>query len=178
MSNSPPFIHQAAEALDADQLVQVIAFHNQAYFVADTPVIPDQEYDRLVERLRLLRPDAPILREIGAGGLAEDSADDKVEHSTPMLSLHKCYDNAGLLHWARDLAGPFVASPKVDGAACTIHYDANGRLRLAATRGDGRRGESIGHNVVHIPNVPRRLPDQLVGRFAGQIGRASCRERV
>ncbi len=167
MTSGPPFIDQPAAALDAAQLVEAIAFHNRAYFIADVPVIPDQEYDRLVERLRELDPNAAILVEIGGG--ADEAVGNKVEHATSMLSLDKCYDHAGLRHWARELSGSFVASPKVDGAACTIHYDAQGRLRLAATRGDGRQGESIGHNVVHIPNVPKRLPAELVARFAGRL---------
>ncbi|MBI5607343.1 MAG: NAD-dependent DNA ligase LigA [Deltaproteobacteria bacterium] len=50
-----------------------------------------------------------------------------------------------------------VTTPKIDGLACSIRYAADGRLDLAATRGDGLVGEDVTANVRSIPDVPARL---------------------
>ena len=49
-----------------------------------------------------------------------------------------------------------VAEPKVDGVACSLRYE-DGNLVLAATRGDGQRGDDITLNVRAIRAVPLRL---------------------
>lgn len=165
MTNTPPYHGRPFESLNAAELAELIRYHNRAYFLDDAPVIPDQVYDQLVERLRRLRPSDPVLAEVGAG---VEGADDKVEHDTPMLSLAKCYDLPGLLHWAREQQGDLVATPKIDGAACALRYGRGGAFLLAATRGDGRRGEFISHNAMQIPNIPTQLPAQLVARFDGK----------
>ena len=44
-----------------------------------------------------------------------------------------------------------VVMPKLDGIACSIRYDADGKLALAATRGSGSEGEDITMNVLLHP---------------------------
>jgi DNA ligase (NAD+) len=50
----------------------------------------------------------------------------------------------------------YTAEPKFDGLAINLRYES-GVLVLAATRGDGTRGEDVTHNARTIPNVPLRL---------------------
>ncbi len=50
----------------------------------------------------------------------------------------------------------YAAEPKLDGAAVSLLY-VNGMLQQGATRGDGRRGEDITHNVRTIDAVPLKL---------------------
>ncbi|MFZ4579455.1 MAG: NAD-dependent DNA ligase LigA [Myxococcota bacterium] len=50
-----------------------------------------------------------------------------------------------------------VATPKIDGLACSLIYDAGGLLRLGATRGDGSVGENVTENARRIPSIPGRL---------------------
>ncbi len=54
------------------------------------------------------------------------------------------------------IAGGYVADPKVDGVAINLRYE-NGRLVLAATRGDGRRGDDVTQNVRTIRAIPLTL---------------------
>ena len=164
MTRHPPHADRDPLTLGADELADVIRFHNQAYWVAGAAVIPDQVYDQLVERLRALNPDAAVLREIGPEPVADA---DKVEHDPPMLSLGKCYGADELASWANGWSGALIGSPKIDGAACAIRYDGEGRFSVAGTRGDGRRGENITRNVSALPDVPERLPAELVARFGG-----------
>ncbi|MCO4763268.1 MAG: NAD-dependent DNA ligase LigA [Myxococcales bacterium] len=166
-----PYASRAPDTLTAAELAEAIQFHNAAYWRHNTPQIPDQVYDQLVERLRSLDPAHPVLDELGAGDTTDDglTAGDKVVHAVPMLSLGKCYGEAELLHWARQYDGKLIASPKVDGAACSVRYDDSGAFVAAATRGDGVRGESIGHQVALIPNVPAQLPKALVDKWGGAV---------
>ena len=153
----PTFLHDDPATLDADQLEAAVRYHNWRYFERDDAVIPDQIYDQLAQRLRALRPDSAVLDAL-SGQIGATGEGERVAHREPMRSLAKCYDHGELVKWAADIEGELVASPKLDGAAVSIRYDGSGRFELAATRGDGRRGEPIGHNVARIPGVPAQLP--------------------
>ena len=49
---------------------------------------------------------------------------------------------------------PVVVEPKVDGVAISLLYE-NGRLKYAATRGDGTTGDDITQNILTIRSVPQ-----------------------
>ena len=161
-------------APDPAALAAAVEACDRAYFDHQDAFVPDQTYDRLVERLRERWPEAPALQAIGGArgraatqeGAATDAGGDsdphdeegRVVHSVPMLSLGKCYDVQGFSQWLGDANVALVASPKIDGAAVAIRYDASGRLMAAGSRGDGKRGESVLHNVRRVPRVPEQLP--------------------
>ena len=136
--------------LDATALGLLIAQHNDAYWNRLEPTISDVEYDKMVERLKAIEPNHPILESLGASAPEPGR---EVVHQQAMLSLDKAYDEASMLHWAGKFTGPIVMSPKVDGVACSIRY-VNGQLTVAATRGSGQVGEDITLNVQCIRNVP------------------------
>ncbi len=164
-----PHIDRDIDGLNAAELAEAIRFHNWRYFIDDDPVIPDAVYDRLVRRLQLVDAGAPILAQVGAAADVDEdqgAAGDKVDHTALMLSLDKCYDAAGLTQWEKGLGGTLVASPKVDGLACSIRYDARGRFLVAATRGDGRRGENISQNARRIPSIPTSIDVDRLGSAA------------
>jgi DNA ligase (NAD+) len=145
------------------ELEAAVRYHNHKYWVDNDAEIPDAEFDRLVERLRALAPDSPALDAIGpAGGLTaaegeETLVGEKIEHTRPMLSLEKCYDDDTLLKWFDKFEGDAVASPKIDGVAVSLRYDASGELSVAATRGNGRVGEVITANARFVRDLPRRV---------------------
>jgi DNA ligase (NAD+) len=137
-------------------LEAAIRHHNRLYWDQDRPEISDTEYDALVTRLKELAPDSGVLREMGptraAGRLGSE-----FRHREPMLSLEKCYSPEDLASWAESFHGEVIAMPKFDGIACALHYDAAGRLVVAATRGDGRVGDDITVNAVQIEDIPSRI---------------------
>lgn len=143
-------------SMTAEELEREIERHDRLYWEENRPEISDELYDRLVNRLRELRPDSPVLTRVGGGRFA-DRFGAEVVHSAPMLSLDKCYSEEELQKWAAKFEGDVVESPKIDGNAVSIVYGDGGALTRAATRGDGLRGEDITQNILHVAGVPARV---------------------
>src|SRR5439155_9905482 len=134
----------------------------------DDPEISDAEYDRLFDELKaleeehpeLVTPDSPTQR-VGAPASGRFQ---KVQHLTPMGSLEKVTDDAGLLKWAEDVRKrlgsdepiAYVTEPKIDGLAINLTYE-DGVLTRGATRGDGVQGEEVTANLRTIPSLPLRM---------------------
>ncbi|RMG18924.1 MAG: NAD-dependent DNA ligase LigA [Planctomycetota bacterium] len=156
----------AAEELR--RLREEVARHDYLYYVLAEPEISDAEYDRLFRRLKELEeahpelydPNSPVHR---VGGAPLD-AFRSVVHARRMLSLDNTYERGELLEFdrrVRKALGPgasfrYAVDPKIDGCACSLRYE-EGRLVLAATRGDGVRGDDITQNARTIRDVPLRL---------------------
>jgi DNA ligase (NAD+) len=144
-----------------------IARHDYLYYVAATPEISDTEYDRLMERLKKLEaahpdsitPDSPTQR-IGdrpVEGL------EQVEHRVPMLSIENTYNLEELKKFGQRIEKllpgetiEWVVELKVDGVAVSLIYE-DGRLMHGITRGNGRVGDDITHNIRTIKDVPLKL---------------------
>jgi DNA ligase (NAD+) len=139
----------------------------EAYFERDAPVVPDADYDQAMKRLEalerefpdLVTPDSPTQR-VGSAPLSEFES---VEHRLAMLSLDNAFSSEDMDDFHRRVterlgAGDvaYCCEPKLDGVAVSIVYE-HGALVLAATRGDGARGENITANVRTISNVPLML---------------------
>ncbi len=164
------------EKLDAKvrhaDLVKAIMRADVAYHQKDSPEITDAAYDALrreLEALETLYPEfvtqeSPT-RKIGAGTAQGFK---KVQHKIPMLSLGNVFDKEGVedfldrIRRFLGLAGEdfpeILAEPKIDGLSCALRYE-NGRLMVAATRGDGAEGEDITDNIHTLSCIPRQLPE-------------------
>ncbi|MBI1910209.1 MAG: NAD-dependent DNA ligase LigA [Deltaproteobacteria bacterium] len=155
-------------AITVAALEKAIRRHNRLYFEKQSPEISDYAFDRLVEQLRRLRPDSPLLSEIPSESAPGTSRFAEVRHTSPMLSLDKCYREEDLNDWMDKFEGEVVASPKVDGCAVELRYDREGKLILAATRGDGVAGEEITENARMIQDIPQKIsPLPLAGEGLG-----------
>ncbi len=141
---------------------------NYQYYVLARPEVTDQEYDRLMKELtdlevqhpELATPDSPSQRVGGAPIAGFES----VIHAVRMTSIDNTYEAAEVKEFdqrvRKALPGQtieYVMEPKVDGVAVSLRYE-KGALVLAATRGDGRRGDNITANVRTIKAIPLRLP--------------------
>ena len=150
-----------------DDLSARVRRHADLYHVRDAPEIPDADYDALMAELRALEerypelaaPDSPT-RTVGAPPSVQFAP---VTHDLPMMSLDNAFDLDELRAWETRAAsrldgpaGPYVCELKFDGLAISVRYE-RGRLVRAATRGDGRVGEDVTHNVATIDDVPNRL---------------------
>ncbi|WP_433118455.1 NAD-dependent DNA ligase LigA [Micromonospora sp. CA-246542] len=140
--------------------------HQYRYYVLDSPIITDAEFDKQLRELEALEQEFPALRtpdsptqRVG-GTFSTDFT--PVTHAERMLSLDNAFADEELAAWAerveRDAGGPvpYLCELKVDGLAINLTYEA-GRLVRAATRGDGRTGEDVTANVRSIRDVPGQL---------------------
>ncbi|MEV5827546.1 NAD-dependent DNA ligase LigA [Spirillospora sp. NPDC052242] len=139
---------------------------NYRYYVLDQPTLTDAEYDRMMRELReleerhpeLVTPDSPT-QKVGAP-ITTDFA--TVAHLERMQSLDNAMSADELLAWDErvvkevgEVAG-YLCELKIDGLAIAVTYE-RGRFVRAVTRGDGRTGEDVTHNVRTIADVPGRL---------------------
>ena len=151
------------------KLREQIEYHNRLYHRQDNPEIPDQEFDCLFDRLlslekqhpELVTPDSPSQR-VGSAPLPGFT---QIVHKLPMLSLEKAFDIESIEKFEIRLNKrlpqngtpiEYSCEPKIDGVAVSLRYE-NGLLVQAATRGDGKTGEDITHNVKTIRDIPLRL---------------------
>jgi DNA ligase (NAD+) len=156
---SPEVRHQHAE------LAVELEEHSYRYYVLDSPLVSDAEYDRKMRELEALEerypqlrtPDSPTQRV--AGAISTDFA--AVDHLERLLSLDNSFSAEEFDAWAARAerlggAGPYLCELKIDGLAIALVY-RNGRLARAATRGDGVTGEDVTPNIKTIAAVPARL---------------------
>jgi DNA ligase (NAD+) len=136
------------------------------YFVKDAPTLSDADYDVRMRELEELEARFPALRtpdsptqKVGGEVATEFTP---VDHLEPMMSLDNAFSAEELEAWigrvhrggAED--AQYLLELKVDGLAVNLRYE-QGRLTVAATRGDGRTGEDVTPNVRTIDNVPTVL---------------------
>src|SRR6185295_3380530 len=110
----------------------------------------------------LVRSDSPT-RRVGASAASPSFA--PVEHRVPMLSLDNAMDEVEFRAFdervKRLLDSPvqveYVGELKLDGAAVELLYEER-MFKIGATRGDGRVGEDVTPNLMHVMTIPHALP--------------------
>ncbi|MDF2953251.1 MAG: NAD-dependent DNA ligase [Thermodesulfobacterium sp.] len=153
-----------------EKLRKEIEYHNYRYYVLDSPVISDAEYDALMRELKkleemypeLITPDSPTQRV----GFKPAEGFKEVAHAEPMLSLDDAMNEEEVIEFdkriKRFLGLPeeenieYTVEPKIDGLAVELVYE-NGSLVIGATRGDGYVGEDVTNNIKTIHTIPLRL---------------------
>ncbi len=154
---------------EIEKLVRDLNYHCYRYYVLDSPIISDEEYDRLYFRLkeleekyRYILPDSPTQR-IGAPPLGKFQ---KVRHAEPMLSLDNAFSYEEMKEFDERVKRflkseddiEYTVEPKYDGLAIELTY-RDGFLSRASTRGDGYEGEDVTQNIRTIKSVPLKIED-------------------
>jgi DNA ligase (NAD+) len=166
-------------AVELERLAGLIAEADAAYYQEDAPLMTDAEYD--AARLRnaaiearfpdLKREDSPSDR---VGAVAHDGFA-KAAHAAPMLSLDNAFSDEDVSDFAdrirrflglgADEEVAITAEPKIDGLSLSLTYE-KGRLKRAATRGNGEVGEDVTANARTLDDIPEKLsgkgwPDRI-----------------
>jgi len=148
-----------------EELRELIREHDYNYHVLAQPSIADFEYDQLINELVQLEKDHPQLISLDSPTQRVGSDLTKefkpVQHIIPMLSLSNTYSEEELYDFDRRVreglpkseTPEYVCELKIDGLSVSLRY-INGRLNVAATRGDGTVGEEVTNNVKTIRAVP------------------------
>jgi DNA ligase (NAD+) len=175
-------------ASEITRLREEIRRHDRKYYVEAAPEISDREYDRLIERLKTLEAERPEL--VTSDSPTQRIGDQPVEglepfeHRVPMLSIDNTYSLDELKKYGERVAKllpgeevQWVVELKVDGVAVSLIYE-DGLLTHGVTRGNGRVGDDITHNVRTIKDIPLRLSSQGPLSLGDSQGPLSLRERA
>lgn len=152
-----------------DELVNLLNYHSQLYYVEDRNEISDYEYDMLQQELReleesfpqFIRNDSPTQR---VGGKAV-SIFEKVNHRVQMGSLQDVFSFEQVRSFIQTVQQTvddphFVVEPKIDGLSVSLEYH-NGELSIGSTRGDGFVGEDVTANLKTVRSVPLKIGEEL-----------------
>lgn len=159
------------------ELRKLLNEYNHAYHVLDNPIVSDAHYDACMRELIKLESEFPKSFDSYSptqrvGGKVLDGFK-KVTHDVAMLSLGNAYSLADLLAFdariRKDIGDvEYVAELKIDGLAMSLRYQ-NGRLVMAATRGDGEVGEDVTHNIITIKSIPLELNTDITFEVRGEV---------
>ena len=146
------------------ELVEELNIYAHAYYMEDTSLISDYEYDKKYDRLKelekvtgIILANSPTIN-VGSETVSEL---EKVEHDHPMLSLDKTKDINEVESFMNGLPG--LAMLKMDGLTISVKY-IDGKLVAAETRGNGIIGENVLHTANSFVNLPKEIPykDEVV----------------
>ena len=151
---------------------------NHHYYVMNTPMMSDYEFDQKLRRLQDLEgiypdmfdPQSPTqhvgsdldeaMRRKGDEAKGEKGKGfEQLAHKYPMLSLSNTYSQEEIEDWLKRLPNDveIVCELKYDGLSISLWYE-NGNLTKALTRGDGTKGDNVLQNILTIPSIPRPMP--------------------
>lgn len=168
----------------AKKLRKMIDYHRHLYHTLDKPEIPDSVYDSLLLELEdlerkypeLLTPDSPSLR-VGGEPLKEFK---KVNHVVSQWSFNDAFSEEDIRafdirvkkllkeNFKKEIQPEYIAELKIDGLKVVLTYE-KGILKTAATRGDGKVGEDVTHNVRTITSIPLKLKQNVLIITEGEV---------
>lgn len=174
MAEKPPK-KESDHTQRAKKLAALVAYHQKRYHEDDAPEISDEGYDSLVRELNtLIQEDASLetLRTtLARVGGAPSAAFTKVRHTVRQWSFDNCFDAAELSEWTvraekmlreAGIESPdvsYIVEHKIDGLKVVLEYE-QGKLKRAATRGDGVTGEDITHSARVIADIPKTISEK------------------
>ena len=179
---SKKFLSDPATVLDLQSLRDLLVFHERKYYIEDSPIISDFEYDILYKQLESLEEAHPdlITSDSPTQRVSTDLSGDfpPVQHTVPMLSLDNSYNEIDLndfdtavKKWCNlpgDSDIEYCVEPKFDGGSIALIYE-NDVLIRAATRGNGQMGEEMTPNAKTLPSIPLKATFSQKGIMKAEL---------
>lgn len=149
--------------------------HNYNYYVLDTPIISDFDFDLQLKQLQELENKYPEYFDENSptqrvGGTITKNFQ-TVPHEHRMYSLDNSYSKEELADWEKriqkvlgEVPLEYTCELKYDGASISITYE-NGKLKRAVTRGDGFQGDNVTNNIKTIKSIPLKLKGNFPATF-------------
>ena len=152
-----------------EYLRRFLAENARLYYELDSPVIEDEEYDRLNRELEDLEREYPeyasgssVTQTIGGRSSSKFSSvthEVKMESLTDVFSIDEVRTFYNRIN--ENIEDPvFSVEPKIDGLSVSLEYE-NGVLVRGSTRGDGTTGEDVTENLLRIKSIPRYIPSDI-----------------
>ncbi|RLD30225.1 MAG: DNA ligase (NAD(+)) LigA [Bacteroidetes bacterium] len=148
--------------------------HNYNYYLLDSPIISDYDFDLKLKELQTLEEQYPEFYDVNSPTLRVGGEITKnfktVVHEYRMYSLDNSYSKEDLLDWETRIKKlvdgeiQYTCELKYDGASISITYE-NGNLLRAVTRGDGMQGDDVTANIKTIKSVPLQLKGNYPPKF-------------
>ncbi|MCK9272777.1 NAD-dependent DNA ligase LigA [Candidatus Gracilibacteria bacterium] len=149
-------------------LQEILREHNRLYYNEESPVVSDEEYDRLFKILKKLEEKYGVNYEQSSTSKIDvlvSNQFQKAVHIYPMISLDNTYDSEDILDFEKRILNilkkeielPYVIELKFDGLGVSLTYQ-DGKLIKALTRGNGIEGEDITINAMQIKSIPAEIP--------------------
>jgi len=154
-----------------ERLRREIDRHNHNYYVLNTPIIDDYEFDKKLAELERLEKENPEFYDPNSPTqrVGRDLTEGFTQrhHHFPMMSLSNTYSEdeiaAFMARIEKELPElgytgnvDYCCELKFDGTAISLTYE-NGELTRAVTRGDGTAGDDVTNNIRTIRSIPLRL---------------------
>lgn len=165
------------------KLIDCLVDHNHQYYIENTPLISDKEYDDLFSYLKKIEEFHPeiISSNSPTQGIIGQVSEwfQQAKHTVKLISLENTY-NAEDLQERDERAYKILSKtnpdekilyniePKFDGLAVELIYE-KWILKQAITRGDWQVGEDITINTKTIKNIPQKLHHPIDISVRGEI---------
>src|SRR5271157_2725892 len=151
------------------QLNKTLEEARDAYYQKAAPIMSDADYDEGEKLLRKyvaeaphLAEYAPVLKTVGS----DLTAQGRVRHTVPMLSIENQYTFEDVLAWCKSLPPntKVILEPKFDGASVSIIYEHGKFVRAAS-----RSGEDYTAQVGAIASIPKDMPIAIDMEVRGEL---------
>ena len=158
---------------------------NYQYYVLNSPVMSDYDFDQKLRRLQDLESMHPDMfdsssptQRIGSDlsnetikQKAKSNGFEQVTHRYPMLSLSNTYSREEIAEWINKLPEnvEIVCELKYDGLSISLWYE-NGVLTKALTRGDGVKGDNVIDNIRTITTIPQKIKKEELKQESEKVG--------
>ena len=145
-----------------EELTEILRKANDAYYNTGMEIMPNKEWDALFDELKALEEAEGITDGFTSGvGFKTSGKLQKVRHEFEAKSLDKTKSIEELISvQSKGNLGEdtlLCLSWKMDGSTVQLTYN-EGKLQLAATRGDGEWGQDISRNATFIDGIPQIIP--------------------
>jgi DNA ligase (NAD+) len=158
--------------LKIQELINQIRYYDYMYFIKNTNIISDLEYDLLKQELEDLEQEYPYLIQHNSPtytiGFQPNFNFQIQKHSLPMLSLKNTYILDDVIkHLNQYNLWPVVIEPKIDGISLSLVY-MNSLLSKATLRGNGLEGEDVLDHILYT-RIPMKIDLQHIVEIRGEL---------
>lgn len=137
-----------------ERKIRRYAFH---YYEGD-PIVSDEEFDELCNRLKKLDCNNPLLHKVGFGYSPKEN---KVTHKHAIGGLEKVFELPNNLKH-------FIIEAKLDGITVVLNYE-KGSLVSAVTRGNGITGLDISDRALRASGVTTKVKEKRSLSVYGEL---------